>query len=132
MSDADQTPDPAPSANEPGPKAQQSASTTARIIREMDMMRAGYDAVLRGVSTSQLILEGPPGLNPQDQIKIKLRHVVQRFEKEVRGLVRTIEPIDAQLQRITVELFTRLTPIELSVLKMGVDASSGKTEKRWY
>jgi hypothetical protein len=46
--------------------------------------------------------------------------------------VRTIEPIDAQLQRITVELFTRLTPIELSVLKMGVDASSGKTEKRWY
>jgi transcription termination factor NusB len=132
MSDADQTPDPAPSANKPGPQAQQSASTTARIIREMDMMRAGYDAVLRGVSTSQLILEGPPGLNPQDQIKIKLRHVVQRFEKEVRGLVRTIEPIDAQLQRITVELFTRLTPIELSVLKMGVDASSGKTEKRWY
>jgi hypothetical protein len=132
VSDADQTPDPAPSANEPSPHARPSASTTARIIREMDMMRAGYDAVLRGVSTSQLILEGPPGLNPQDQIKIKLRHVVQRFEKEVRGLVRTIEPIDAQLERITVELFTRLTPIEVSVLKMGIDASSGKTEKRWY
>jgi len=132
MTDADQTPDPAPSANEPSPQAQQSASTTARIIREMDMMRAGYDAVLRGISTSQLILEGPPGLNPQDQIKIKLHHVVQRFDKEVRGLVRTIEPIDAQLERITVELFTRLTPIEVSVLKMGIDASSGKTEKRWY
>jgi hypothetical protein len=132
MSDADQTPDPAPSANEPSPHAQPSASTTARIIREMDMMRAGYDAVLRGISTSQLILEGPPGLNPQDQIKIQLHHVVQRFDKEVRGLVRTVEPIDAQLERITVELFTRLTPIEVSVLKMGIDASSGKTEKRWY
>ena len=132
MSDTEQTPNPIPSAKGTSPQAQSTANTTARIIREMDMMRAGYDAVLRGVSTSQLVLEGPSGLNPQDQIKIKLRHVVQRFEKEVRGLVRTIEPIDAQLQRITVELFTRLTPIELSVLKMGVDASSGKTEKRWY
>jgi hypothetical protein len=132
MSDAEKTPDPIPSPKEPGPQAQRTARTTARIIREMDMMRAGYDAVLRGVDTSQLVLEGPPGLNPQDQIKIKLHHVVQRFDKEVRGLVRTIEPIDAQLQRITVELFTRLTPIELSVLKMCVDASSGTTEKRWY
>jgi hypothetical protein len=132
MSDAEQKPDPIPSPKEASPQAQRTARTTARIIREMDMMRAGYDAVLRGVDTSQLVLEGPPGLNPQDQIKIKLHHVVQRFDKEVRGLVRTIEPIDAQLQRITVELFTRLTPIELSVLKMGVDASSGTTEKRWY
>jgi len=132
MSDTEQTPNPIPPAKQPSPQAQPSASTTARIIREMDMMRAGYDAVLRGISTSQLILEGPPGLNPQDQIKIKLHHVVQRFDKEVRGLVRTVEPIDAQLERITVELFTRLTPIEVSVLKMGIDASSGKTEKRWY
>ena len=95
-------------------------------------MRAGYDAVLRGVSASQLILEGPPGLNLQDQIKIRLHHVVQRFDKEVRGLVRQIEPIGGQLERITVELFTRLTPIEVSVLKMGIDASSGHAEKRWY
>jgi hypothetical protein len=56
---------------------------------------------------------------------------VQRFEKEVRGLVRQIEPIEGQLERITVELFTRLTPIEVQVLKMGIDVSSG-AEKRWY
>ncbi|HEV8067195.1 MAG TPA: hypothetical protein VGP76_05640 [Planctomycetaceae bacterium] len=132
MSNAEQTPEQSPSPKAPGAGPKPTARTTARVIREMDMMRAGYDAVLRGVDTSQLVLEGPPGLNPQDQIKIKLHHVVQRFDKEVRGLVRTIEPIDAQLQRITVELFTRLTPIELSVLKMGVDASSGNTEKKWY
>jgi hypothetical protein len=131
MSDAEQTPEPAPPPK-PSPNAKLTASTTARIIREMDMMRAGYDAVLRGVSASQLILEGPPGLSPQDQIKIKLHHVVQRFEKEVRGLVRTIEPLDSHLERITVELFTRLTPIEVSVLKMGIDVSSGSTEKRWF
>ncbi len=132
MSDAEQLPEPAPAAKEPSPPARGKASVTARIIREMDMMRAGYDAVLRGVSTSQLVLEGPPGLQLQDQIKVSLRHVVQRFDKEVRGLVRQIEPIDAQLERLTVELFTRLTPIEVSVLKMGIDASSGNTERRWY
>ena len=132
MSDAEQTPEPTPSAKEPSPQARGTSSVTARIIREMDMMRGGHDAVLRGVSTSQVVLEGPPGLNLQDQIKVKLHHVVQRFDKEVRGLVRQIEPIDAKLQRITVELFTRLTPIEVSVLKMGIDASSGKTEPRWF
>jgi hypothetical protein len=132
VSDAEQTPEQAPSPKTPGAGPKPIASTTARIIREQDMMRAGYDAVLRGVSASQLILEGPPGLNLQDQIKIRLHHVVQRFDKEVRGLVRQIEPIGGQLERITVELFTRLTPIEVSVLKMGIDASSGHAEKRWY
>ena len=126
MSDADQT-----SEQTPAPPTPLKASTTARVIREMDMMRAGYDAVLRGVSTSQLILEGPPGLNPQDQIKIKLNHVVQRFDKEVRGLVRQIEASDGQFERITVELFTRLTPIEVQVLKMGIELSSG-VEKHWF
>jgi hypothetical protein len=132
MSDAEQTPEPTPPPSASGSNPKPTASTTARVIREMDMMRAGYDALLRGVSASQLVLEGPPGLSPQDQIKIKLRHVVQRFEKEVRGLVRTIEPLDGQIERITVELFTRLTPIEVSVLKMGIDASSGNTGKRWF
>jgi hypothetical protein len=46
---------------------------------------------------------------------------VQRFEKEVRGLIRQIAPIDAQNERLTVELFTRLTPVEVGVLKMGID-----------
>jgi transcription termination factor NusB len=95
------------------------------------MMRSGYDAVLRGVATEKLMLEGPPGLALQDQLKIKLHHLVQRFDKEVRGVVRQIEPIDAQSERITVDLFTRLTPVEVSVLKMGLDAAGG-TEKRWY
>ncbi|HXY33202.1 MAG TPA: hypothetical protein VEI07_03180 [Planctomycetaceae bacterium] len=132
MSDAEQTPEQKPSAQAPGSAPKPTGSTTARIIRETDMMRAGHDAVLRGVSASELVLEGPPGLNLQDQIKIKLHHVVQRFDKEVRGLVRRIEPIDAQFERITVELFTRLTPIEVSVLKMGIDVSSGNTERKWY
>ena len=58
--------------------------------------------------------------------------VVQRFDKEVRGLVRQIDPIDANLERIKVELFTRLTPIEVSVLKMGIEIEGGHAEKRWY
>jgi hypothetical protein len=131
VNDAPQTPEQTPAQKPTAAPTPPKASTTARVIREMDMMRAGYDAALRGVSASQLILEGPPGLSPQDQIKINLHHVVQRFEKEVRGLVRQIEPIEDQLERITVELFTRLTPIEVQVLKMGIEVSSG-AEKRWF
>jgi hypothetical protein len=59
-----------------------------------------------------------------------LHHVVQRFEKEVRGLVRQLEPIDAETERITVELFTRLTPVDVGVLKMGIDVD-GNAAPRW-
>jgi hypothetical protein len=107
-----------------------SASATAKVIREMDMMRAGLDAVVRSVTATQLVLEGAPGLKLQDQLKVRLHHVVQRFDKEVRGLVRQIEPIDADSERVTVELFTRLTPVEVSVLKMGIDVADD-TAPRW-
>jgi hypothetical protein len=130
MSEAEKTPDDPPASKGSQPAPRRSASTTARIIREMDMMRVGIDAVLRSVSTSELVLEGPPGLKLQDQIKVHLHHVVQRFEKEVRGLVRQLEPIDAETERMTVELFTRLTPVETGVLKMGIDVD-GNAAPRW-
>ncbi len=129
MDDANKTPGQPPASPAPQPTRRKSTGATARIIREMDMMRAGIDAVLRSVSPSQLVLEGSPGLKPQDQIKVHLHHVVQRFEKEVRGLVRQLEPIDEQTERIIVELFTRLTPVEVGVLKMGIDVDGNATPK---
>jgi hypothetical protein len=130
MSDAEQTPDDARTAKKLSPQPKRTASATARIIRETDMMRVGLDAVVRGVTPTELVLEGSPGLKVQDQIKIQLHHVVQRFDKEVRGLVRQVEPLDAESERVTVELFTRLTPVEVGVLKMGIDVS-GSTGPRW-
>jgi hypothetical protein len=131
MSDAEQIPDQTPSAKDSRAEVRRTGGATARIIREMDMMRAGLDAVLREVSASHLVLEGSPGLKLQDQIKVQLHHVVQRFDKEVRGLVRQIEPIDPQRERIFVELFTRLTPVEVGVLKMGIDVG-GNAGPRWF
>lgn len=130
MSDAEQAPDEASAPKQTSPQPQRTASATARIIRETDMMRAGLDAAVRGVSPTELVVEGPPGLKVSDQIKAHLRHVVQRFEKEVRGLVRKVEPLDAGSERITIELFTRLTPVEVGVLKMGIDVSGG-SGPRW-
>ena len=117
MSDAEKTPSNPPASKGPQPAPRRSASTTARIVREMDMMRVGIDAVLRSASTSQLVLEGPPGLKLQDQIKIHLHHVVQRFEKEVRGLVRQSEPIDHEsfAEAVRVVVSSGLT-ISLSVI----------------
>jgi hypothetical protein len=130
MTDAEQPSEGTPSAQGSKP-GRRSASATAQIVREMDMMRSGLEAVLRAVTATQLVLEGSPGLKLQDQIKIRLHHVVQRFEKEARGLVRQIEPIDANTERITVELVTRLTPVEVSVLKMGIDLDGDGVGPRW-
>jgi hypothetical protein len=131
MTDAEQPSEGTPPAQGSPTSGRRSASATAQIVREMDMMRSGLEAVLRAVSATQLVLEGSPGLKVQDQIKIRLHHVVQRFEKEVRGLVRQIEPIDANAERITIELVTRLTPVEVSVLKMGIDVDGSDAAPRW-
>jgi hypothetical protein len=131
MTDAEQPSEVNPSDQAAPKSGRRSASATAQIVREMDMMRSGLEAVLRAVSATQLVLESGPGLRAQDQIKIRLHHIVQRFEKEVRGLVRQVEPIDANTERITIELFTRLTPVEVSVLKMGIDVEGSDAGPRW-
>ena len=110
--DAAKPPEQKPTAAKPAGSARKSASATAKIVREMDMMRAGFDAVVRGVTATQLILEGAPGLKLQDQIKVRLHHVVQRFDKEVRGLVRRTRGVSDQRQAIT-----RITPKGMKLLE---------------
>ena len=99
------------------------ASSTAVIVRENDLMRAGVDAAVLNVSMEFLSLATRGDFALEEQIKIRLRNVVQRFEKEARGAVRKIETGDGGSTILGVELLTRLSPLEVSLVKMGIPSS---------
>jgi hypothetical protein len=69
-------------------------------------------------------------LQVDEQLKIRLKNVVQRCEKEVRGVVRKATRGADGTMTIEIDLFTRLTPIEVSMLRMGV-ARDENAGPRW-
>ena len=106
-------------------------SAGALIIRESDFMRLGIDARVRNVSLGGLGLEAEEPLELNEQVKIQLRNDVQRFEKEVRGIVRHVTWLENGVIRIGIELLLRLTPLEVSMLRMGIKSEDGKDTTQW-
>jgi len=96
------------------------ASSTAVLVREADRMRSGREAVLLDVSTGFLSLRTQGSFVLDEQVKIRLRNVVQRFEKEARGMVRKAESGEDGSTVVGIDLLTRLSALEVALLKMGI------------
>ena len=99
----------------------------AAIYRDGDVMRWGIEGDLDDVSISAIgkILDDPMDLG--EQIKVTLINDLQKVRKEVRGVVRQVTRLDDGRHQIDVELFTRLTPLEISLLKMGLHRRKNDT-----
>ena len=107
------------------------SSAGAVIIRETDFMRLGIDARVRNVSLGGLGIDAEEPLELNEQVKIQLRNDVQRFEKEVRGIVRHVTWLENGVIRIGIELLLRLTPLEVSMLRMGIKSEDSEQATRW-
>jgi hypothetical protein len=127
MSDSDEVPVPAPNDPPRPPKA----SSTAMIVRESDKMRTGTDAAVLDISMSSLLLSTRGPFTVDEQIKIRLRNVVQRFEKEARGVVRKVDANADGSTTLTLELLTRLSALEVSLVKMGIATGQDGSGSRW-
>ncbi len=105
----------------------------ALVIRDSDAMRNGIRGMVRDVATNKLIVRLPQVLPANEQIQLRLRNFVQRFRKEARGVVRghTPDPKVPDNYLIEVELYTRLTPLEVSLLRMGVRDENIPRTKKW-
>ena len=102
----------------------------AVIIRETDFMRLGTDARVRNVSLGGLGLDSEEPLELNEQVKIQLRNDIQRFQKEVRGVVRHVTYMEDGVVRIGIELMLRLTPLEVGLLRMGIKPE-GEPASQW-
>lgn len=108
------------------------ARAKATIYRDTDAMRTGSPADTHDISVGGLGLlmkESPPDLD--EVIKIRLVNEIQRFDREVRGYVRHVTKTDDDFYRIGVELLTRLTPLEVSLLRLTCDTGLGNNDSGW-
>ena len=101
----------------------------ATIIRESDMMRGGIAGRLTDVTAAGVGLRCGLELPMDETVKIQLQNDVQRFHKEVRGIIRHCTSVDEEFQ-IGIELLNRLTPLEVSLLRMGL-AGNQLPESGW-
>jgi hypothetical protein len=107
------------------------ASSTAVLVREADRMRTGIEAALLEVATGLLTLRTQGSFAIEEQVKIRLRNIVQRFEKEARGAVRKTESGEDGSTIVEIELLTRLSALEVSLLKMGIPSPQSGSGSKW-
>ena len=131
MSEPDEVPPPTETPEPHGAAKLPKASSTAVVIRESDRMRTGIDAAVLAVETGTLALLTYGEFVVDEQIKIRLNNVVQRFEKETRGLVRKVSAGHAGATTLSVELLSRLSALEVSLVKMGVASSQEGSTSKW-
>ncbi len=131
MSEPDEVPAPAETFEPHGASKLPKASSTAVVIRESDRMRTGIDAAVLEVETGTLTLLTYGQFVVDEQIKIRLKNVVQRFEKETRGLVRKVTANEAGATTLSVELLSRLSALEVSLVKMGIASSEEGSTSKW-
>jgi hypothetical protein len=131
MPDSDHVPSPPDSPRQPADFRPAKSSSTALVVRESDRMRRGIEAAVLDVSTGFLSLSTRGPFAVDEQVKIRLRNVVQRFEKEARGLVRTIDARDDGSTTLGIDLLTRLSALEVSLVKMGIASPDAGSAPRW-
>ncbi len=103
--------------------------TETLILRDSDVMRVGLRVGLQTVCASSLGIISPVPLHFGEQIKIRLSNEIQRFHTELRGAVRRMEQAEDGRYVMGIELFSRLMPLDVMMLRrIGFDevAYSGK------
>jgi|SRR6266404_8274531 len=87
------------------------------ILRDSDVMRIGLRVGLQTVSAAALGISSPIPLRVGEQIKVRLRNEVQRFLTEMRGAVRRVETAENGRYLVGIELFARLMPLDVMMLR---------------
>ena len=101
------------------------------VLRDSDSMRIGLRVGLQTICASALGIISPVALKAGEQIKIKLRNDVQRFATELRGAVRQQESTDDGKFLIGIELFSRLMPLDVMMLRRAGINDVTYTGKIW-
>jgi c-di-GMP-binding flagellar brake protein YcgR len=103
----------------------------AELIREADPARKALRVELVDISLSGVGLLAGDLIKTGDKVRVRLRNVVQRFVKEVRGEVRWVRPTSEGQFRLGIELSTPFSATDMQMLKRaGVDLGT-ETKGVW-
>ncbi|MFQ5730427.1 MAG: PilZ domain-containing protein [Planctomycetaceae bacterium] len=100
------------------------ARARTTLIRESDQLRQGIVGSLHDLSVMGLGMliddeESLPEIG--EGVQVRLRNDVQRVDREVGGIVRHVTQVVDGSYLVGIELTTRLTPLEVSLLKMPIE-----------
>jgi hypothetical protein len=101
------------------------------IIRESDSRRIYLPVDLVDFSIAGIGLLSLESFAPEDRVKIRLRNVVRRVLKDVRGMVRWVQLDGDGLHRVGIELTSRFSTLDMQLLKqLGQKQEQG--QKVWF
>ena len=103
----------------------------AMVLRDDDVMRIGVLVRLNTVHAASLSIISPVLLRLGEQVKIKLRNDVQRFATELRGVARRLAPTADGNFLVGIELFSRLMPLDVMMLRRAGVADVQYAGKIW-
>ena len=92
------------------------SNSHVRVLRATDLMRTGIDGGLVNLSTAGLGLVLDVELDLNEDVDLEIVNEIQRFRKKARGVVRHVDEQSDGSWSIGVELYTRLTPYDVSHL----------------
>jgi hypothetical protein len=122
--------EPVPLAGERRQHPRHSGKAKVEVIRERDSRRSSLPVELYDLSTTGLGLVANASFAPDECLRIRLRNDIRRIAKEVRGVVRWAQLLENGKFRIGVELFSRLTALDIQLLKQ-VGAAEDTNRKVW-
>lgn len=104
-----------------------------RVFRDGDIMRRGLVVELEDICALGLGVLSTVKFHDAEQVKITVKNEVQRFTKDLRGIVRwQAEATDGlERRRVGLELLSRLTPQDLMSLKQAGVSDAAFAGKRW-
>lgn len=104
---------------------------TVVVFRDSDAMRSGMPVELENISATGIGIVSSATFNHDEQVKVRVQNVVQRFVKDLRGIVRWQQPLPGGKVRTGVELISRLTAIDLMSLKRAGLGDTSTNGRRW-
>ena len=102
-----------------------------RLLLVTDSMRTGLEVHLINVNATGIGLECIRAVPVDEAVTVELENLVQRFSKTVRGRIRHCTTLAEDKHVIGIALQLRLAPMEVSMLRMGIELGGTKGEKRW-
>jgi hypothetical protein len=111
--------------------ARHAGRAMAEIVRESDPLRHVLRVELIDVSITGIGIATSTILKPDERIRVRLRNVVQRFLKEVRGVVRWTTPDTGGAFRVGIELLAPFTAVDLQMLRRAGIGTKDEASRVW-
>jgi hypothetical protein len=103
----------------------------AEVVRESDPLRHVLRVDLLDVSTTGVGLLTATTFKHGERVRVRLRNVVQRFLKEVHGVVRWTTPTPEGKFRVGVELQAPFTAVDMQMLRRAGIGTKNDASRTW-